>query len=248
MSCCDNSAIFEEWRTITNGSLAEARGAKQNQIVRRKRAERKLAGNPSGLHPGLQFENFAMAEKRKSLADLLAILQIQKKKDLKRHCRLITILQSGLAGLIYAAVADVLPWSHHAHHREFVPDHLHLTDGDLGAFAANDGGTFKPAAQTTAKKITAIFAERRLPSGHIFFTPDQSNWHLFYFDQRDFADRNNHWEGGSHIHLINHLWPEHTAQSVWERFRTGNPQMGGALHIKFKRTERSANRPSFGRI
>ena len=139
MSCCDNSAIFEEWRTITNGSLAEARGAKQNQIVRRKRAERKLAGNPSGLHPGLQFENFAMAEKRKSLADLLAILQIQKKKDLKRHCRLITILQSGLAGLIYAAVADVLPWSHHAHHREFVPDHLHLTDGDLGAFAANDG-------------------------------------------------------------------------------------------------------------
>jgi hypothetical protein len=90
----------------------------------------------------------------------------------------------------------------------------------------------------------AIFEERRMLSGHLFFTPDLAQWHLFYFDQRDFAERKNHWEGGSHIHLINHLWPGRTAQAVWDQFCTGNPQMTNALHIKFFRRPRDPMPPN----
>lgn len=184
---------------------------------------------------------------KQSLADLLTIFTIDKKSKLKHHCRSITILQRDLAGLIFACMGDDMPWSHRAHHREFVPEHLHLTDDDLGAFAANGVGKMTPRAQKTANKISAIFDDRRLLSGHIFFTPDQSQWHLFYFDQRDFSERKNHWQGGSHIHLINHLWPARTAQEVWNEFCNGNPEMKGALHIRFKRTARAAHPLNPGR-
>jgi hypothetical protein len=140
-----------------------------------------------------------------------------------------------LASLILAAMGGALPWGHRVHHREFLPEHLDLSDDDVGAFAANGVGLLKPRAKKTANKIAAIFEERRLLSGHIFFTPDHSQWHLFYFDQHNFAERNNHWEVGSHIHLINHLWPGRSAQEIWDQFRTGNPQMRGALHIRFDR-------------
>ena len=83
------------------------------------------------------------------------------------------------------------------------------------------------------RKISSIFDERRLLSGHLLFNADSSNWHLLYFDQRDMARQNNHWEAGSHIHLINHLWPKWTAQTIWDEFRTGNPMMKGALHLKY---------------
>jgi hypothetical protein len=179
---------------------------------------------------------------KQSLTDLITIFAINKKGKLKQHCRSITILQEDLASLIWASAAGVTPWEHRAHHREFLPEHLELKDNDLGALATNGVGTLKPRAQKTANKISAIFQERRLLSGHIFFNPDLSEWHLFYFDQRDFAERDNHWQGGSHIHLINHLWPGRTAQGVWNEFRTGNPKMRGALHVRFKRRARADDR------
>jgi hypothetical protein len=178
--------------------------------------------------------------RKQSVMDLLNIFTIKKKSELKKHCRSITILQGDLASLIMTAMAGALPWEHRAHHRDFQPEHLHPTDEDLAAFAANGVGTLKPRAKKMANKIAAMFEERRLLSGHIFFSPDQSQWHLFYFDQRDFAERHNHWEGGSHIHLINHLWPGRTAQDVWKEFCTGNPQMRGALHVPFQRKTRES--------
>jgi hypothetical protein len=172
-----------------------------------------------------------------SLDDLLTIFTIKKKSDLKKHCRSITIFQSDLANLIWTCMGDG-PFLHQAYHRDFVPEHLVLTNDDLGAFVANGVGVMQPRAKKTANKISAMFDERRLLSGHMFLGPEQSQWHLFYFDQRDFTERNNHWEGGSHIHLINNLWPGRTAEQTWQEFRTGNPQMRGALHIRFNRTVR----------
>lgn len=76
--------------------------------------------------------------------------------------------------------------------------------------------------------------ERRLVNGHMFFTPDQSNWHFFYFDQRDIDRYNNHWIHGPHVHYLNYLWPRRTAESVWTEFVSGNPSMKGALHIRYR--------------
>lgn len=94
----------------------------------------------------------------------------------------------------------------------------------------------KPAAQKTANKIYATFDHRRFLSGHMFFSADLLDWHFFYFDQRDFAVRNNHWKEGPHIHFINRLWPNRSAESVWDEFCSSpNPLVRGAVHIRFRR-------------
>ena len=99
---------------------------------------------------------------------------------------------------------------------------------------ANGVGPLGWEAKRFVNKIAATFEERRLLSGHLFFTDDLSNWHLLYFDQRDRSGHKNHWGGGSHVHLINHLWPNWTAQTVWDAFCTGNPRMAGAYHLGFR--------------
>jgi hypothetical protein len=177
------------------------------------------------------------ATEKKSLTDLLDILlTIQKKSELKKHCRSIIITQGALANLILGCACGVIPpWQHQRHHRDFVPNDLEPTQADRLALVSGDVGEMKPLAQKAAKKISEIFDKRRLLSGHMFFSPDLSRWHLFYFDQRDYVERGNHWKHGSHIHLINYLWPRLTAQGVWDQFRTGNPEMSGALHIRFQR-------------
>jgi hypothetical protein len=173
---------------------------------------------------------------KETVTDLITIFNIDKKKQLEKHCRSITIFGEDFANLILACATDVLPSYHHwRHHREFQPEHLHLKDDDLRALVANGVGPMQPRARKTVNKVEALFEERRLLSGHIFFTADLARWHLFYFDQRDFSEHKNHWKGGAHIHLINHLWPGRSAQEVWTQFCTGNPNMRGAFHVRFHR-------------
>jgi hypothetical protein len=166
-----------------------------------------------------------------SLDDLVTIFSIDRKQELKRHCRTAIITQTDFANLIMTCMIGGAPLAHQRHHREYIPNHLQLSENDLGTLTAT--GQFKARAQKTMRKVSAIFDERRLLTGHIFLSPDQSRWHLFYFDQRDFSERNNHWDGGAHIHLINWLWSGRTAQSTWKEFCDGNPKMKGALHIRF---------------
>jgi hypothetical protein len=170
---------------------------------------------------------------RDSIHDLIEILTATKKQNLKQLCRNTIIMKADFARLIWACTANAVTWHHQATHREFVPEHLNLPTSSL--LAANETGEIQ-LVQKTVSKISALFEARRMLSGHIFFSPDLSNWHLFYFDQRDYLTRNNHWKGGSHIHLINFLWPNWDAQSVWKEFCAGNPQMRGALHIPFQQS------------
>jgi hypothetical protein len=163
------------------------------------------------------------------------IIHHRHKAEAKQHCWSATITRSSFANFVWIAKAGGLPWTHVAHHRHFVPEHLSPTDDDLSALAASGIGRVSGKAGKTVSKIYAIFDERRLLSGHMFCNADLSNWHFFYFDQRDFADDNNHWEGGSHIHFINKLWPNRTAELVWKEFCTGKPHMRGALHIRYNR-------------
>lgn len=122
------------------------------------------------------------------------------------------------------------PFIHTAHHRQFIPDHLTLSQNDLSAIVTNGVGRFGQEAQKAVNKIEATFEERRMLSGHLF--QNLNGWHFFYFDNRDMSRRRNHWEGGPHIHVINHLMPNRSANSVWSEFCEGNPIMRGALHLR----------------
>jgi hypothetical protein len=170
-----------------------------------------------------------------ALADLIALFTIKKKQKLRQHCRTITITKSDFADLIWRAKLGNLPWSHCAYCRQFVPEHLRLSEKDLAALGSTGVGPLQPEAETAFNKIREMFDDRRLLSGHMFFNANLSDWHFFYFDQRDFAEKGNRWVGGSHIQFINRLWPKRTAQSVWKEFCSGNPQMRDGLHIRFKR-------------
>jgi hypothetical protein len=165
-----------------------------------------------------------------AIDNLLAIFTIDTLRDLKKHCRGSIISESELANFIMWCQSADAPLLHAAHHRHFVPEHLNLSDSDLAALAGNGIGRFNPAAQKAANKVQATFDERRLLSGHLFW--NAQTWHFFYFDNHDRDRYRNHWVGGPHIHLINHLWPNQSADAVWERFCNGNPIMRGALHIR----------------
>src|SRR5262245_1510966 len=112
-----------------------------------------------------------------------------------------------------------MPFVHKSHARDYRPEHLEPSDEELNAlFKSVPGPVTGEAAKTAQKLFIQSPRERRYLVGHIFFTPDLSKWHFFYFDQRDLQEREpNHWQGGSHIHFINWLWPQHDAQSLWSK-------------------------------
>jgi hypothetical protein len=170
----------------------------------------------------------------KNFEALTTILSAEKTSDLTNHCRTTTLYGTDLTNLVFAAEIGLIAFRHRIHHREFVPKDIQLRDTDLSTMAGAKPG---PMDKVTAKafgRVDQIFEKRRLLTGHLFFLPDLSNWTLFYFDQRDTSKHDNHWQHGSHVHVIRHLWPNWSAESVWKQFTSGsNPEMSGALHVRF---------------
>lgn len=174
----------------------------------------------------------------KNIESLLKIFSIEKKSDLVKYCKETLIHQSDFAGLVFACEGDQMPWRHKISYRDFVPTHL-TPKGNLGSLLARNGvGTLNPDAKKEMRKISQLFLDRRYLVGHIFYTSDLKFWQFFYFDQRDIEQRSNHWEHGSHIHLLNHLWPNLDAETLWNSFNSGNPKLSGALHIRFQASHR----------
>jgi hypothetical protein len=155
---------------------------------------------------------------------LLAICLTEKKSLLSTLCKKTTISQEEFANFIVASEGGLLPWLHKISYRDFIPEHLRLTEADRTALVGAKGGEPAPrAAQKSLTKTAQIFEQRRYLVGHLFYTPTLTNWHLFYFDQRDTEQRRpNHWQGGSHLHLVNCLWPKHDCQTTWSYFNSGN--------------------------
>ena len=174
-----------------------------------------------------------MTNNDKNFEELINLFNIAKKKELIKHCKNLQICKDDLFRFILLAQNGVLPYKHIINHRDFVSEHLIPTDEDNHALRNNGVGLLKDRAKKWASKVDQLFIERRFLTGHMFFTESFDYWHFFYFDQRDLATYNNHWEYGAHIHLINWLWPEYTAESIWKQFTNGNPIMKGSLHIKY---------------
>jgi hypothetical protein len=134
----------------------------------------------------------------------LKLFTFDKKRDLEKYCREVVINADDFANFILACESGLLQLLHRIHYRDYVPEHLHPTDQDLAALAANPVGPLQPGAQKAVRKLGQIFKERRYLVGHIFYLPDLSQWHFFQFDQRDLEDeRGNHWKEGAHIHFLN---------------------------------------------
>jgi hypothetical protein len=168
----------------------------------------------------------------------LRLLSITKKQELKKFCRSAIIQSDDLADTILACKTGLMPWLHFMNRRDFHPDHLNLTDKELETLASHPVGPFSKDGGKVATKIVMMFEERRILVGHLFTTPDLTNWHFFYFDQRDRSERRNHWEAGSHIHVVNYVThPREKPDALWQGFCSGSLKLSGE-HIRFTRVQR----------
>jgi hypothetical protein len=172
------------------------------------------------------------------LNSLLTIFDITKKSDLTDHCRELVILGSDLANLIFACMTGAIPIRHFRFHKHYHPEHLVPKDSDHEAMARNGVGPLSQEAKRFVNKIGQMFEERRLFNGHLFIPVEYpTDWHLFYFDQRDVDRHRNHWEHGEHIHLMNMV--THSQLPVLDLVKKldseDRPKLGGGLHIRYQR-------------
>ena len=167
------------------------------------------------------------------MESLIRLLTIDKKRELIKFCSSSQIHSCDFVLLILACESGLLPWKHQISYRDFVPEHLIPTQKDHDGLSRSHVGATHSDGQKAVRKIHQLFVQRRYLVGHIFYTPDHTNWHFFYFDQRDLSTHGNHWQHGPHIHLINHLWPNWNLTSLWNAFHSGNPKLNSAVHIKY---------------
>ena len=168
-----------------------------------------------------------------SFAALMKVLDFNSKRELESYCRGLTIDSEDFFYLILAAEQSLIPYAHRIHHRDIIPKELTLGHEPHGPVETDKSGRLVGGSLKFFRKVTQIFHVRRFLVGHLFFSSDLHNWHFLYFDQRDQSPHSNHWKHGPHIHLINWLWPNYSAKSLWNEFTIGNPKMRGALHIKY---------------
>ena len=172
-------------------------------------------------------------EQRKAVtaADLLRIIRIfgvTTKKELVKYCRGLEITDRGLVALILHA--DLLGFCHIRAHWEWVPAHLEITDTFIKEIQESDNAERLHAF----RKIGQVFSQRRLFTGHLFYTSE--DWHLFFFDQHDRAEDRNHWKHGAHVHYLSHLVrPDLSLQRVIDEINTDRPKIKGEIHIRYRR-------------
>jgi hypothetical protein len=134
---------------------------------------------------------------------LQKLLSIEKKTELKKYCRDITISMDDFTMLIVNS--SVIGYVHWSEHPEYVPEHLLYSDEELDAlFDSPIGKKLTGKAEKCVNKISQTFKERRCLSLHLFSNINDYTWHLFFFDQNSVSGT--HWKYGAHMHFVNHLW------------------------------------------
>lgn len=169
-----------------------------------------------------------------SLGKLLGLFNLSKKRGVEKYCQEIVISSHDFASVLLAGrVAGLGPYKYACHFHESTPDHLHPNKDELAALAANGVGQLRGAALKAMRKVNQVFRDRRMLAMHLFYTPSQKYWHLFYFDQRDHEDRNNHWKHGPHIHYSQDLFTREPLPQVWANATAEKPVFPPSLHVRY---------------
>src|ERR1700731_5320633 len=125
---------------------------------------------------------------------LVHLMNMVSKRELEKYCRTFILKSDDFAlSILVAQQGGFAPYKY-ASFREWVPDHLELSDNNLGAISLNGVGPMGEDAQKTMTKISQIFRQRRQLAAHLLYTEDFRFWFLFYFDQRDRETQKNHWK------------------------------------------------------
>ncbi len=162
---------------------------------------------------------------------LQKLLEIDKKAELVKYSKNLVIEKEQFAMLVHNC--HRIGYRHARKTKDFVPEHLHPNNEEVASLSSiKTGETLSKDALKFVQKISQSFKQRRLLVAHVFY--NDSQWHIFYFDQRDLEDfEKNHWKEGSHIHFVNYLWPDYNPSDLWVLFDKANASIGGKIHIRF---------------
>lgn len=121
-------------------------------------------------------------------------------------------------------------YGHFRKHKEVIPEHLQFSEEDKTTnWETDHTGQFTEKTRKLAKKVSEIFNQRKYQIAHLFVGP--SKWHLIFYDSRDIEGK--HWELGSHIHFVNHLFSNLSIDEVTKSFYEMDLQkLGKRIHIK----------------
>lgn len=159
---------------------------------------------------------------------LQKLLSIEKKSELERFCRDITVSRDDLTMLIVNSAT--IGYVHRSKHHEYVPKHLNISDEELDSLSDSlVGKKLTGKAKKCVNKISQTFKERRCLSLHLFVNFNNLKWHLFFFDQNSVQGA--HWKHGAHIHFTNYLWSNLDFDNNLDDF---DKIENGSLHIRFR--------------
>ena len=178
-----------------------------------------------------------MREPTPQFQALFEVLNFTSKRELVKHCKNLVVHQEDLVALILAAQHGALaPYRYANHFARSFPETLYPNENEHDAIATNGVGTYKSKeARKFASKVFQLFKDQRALAAHMFFTPSHQFWHLFYFDNRDTAEDQNHWKHGSHIHFVSDLWTELSFEAVWQQVVAGELSLPNKLHLRYRR-------------
>lgn len=170
--------------------------------------------------------------------DIFSLFEADTKKEVRKACSELKIKSEDLLYLVRLSEAKVIefPYLHACKYIEEIPENVRLTDKNIKAITSNGVGKLNRDATKAVNKLFQSPLQVKRTTAHLFYRSDHRFWHLFFFDLKDRAANQNHWDLGSHIHYVNWLWPNLECQKVWKEFcKNGKKAIGGHEHIRFEK-------------
>lgn len=165
---------------------------------------------------------------------LLAVFECETKPDLLKRCSQATIYLDHILIWADACTHGPVPMRYGRYFRRDYPEHLNPRDAEFSELRDSPVGPWASGkAPKAVRKVMQGFVEQRHSAAHVFRGPNEKHWHFFHFNQRDVAEEDNHWAGGTHIHLMNWLTnPTTDVTQLIDEFRNGERPPHGGLHIR----------------
>lgn len=162
------------------------------------------------------------------------LFRISSKQELIKHGKRTVMDYNDLVSAI--AYANLGDYNCYSKHFEWQPKESYIPRRKIEILT--DPERWKEIGEI-GPKVRNLFDARKKLSAHLFFR-DEQDWHLIYFSNRDRGEegQKQHWQHGSHVHLINHLWPHYKPNQLHDfLFSTRRTQIKDSLHMRFSEYE-----------
>jgi len=237
----DFSLSMKEPHYYKLGSLTSPSGAlfiiNDNEGVILSKAEiykATLQANGITVTPEIEQQILLLLRKRQAEFDqqvsllgvpdrLKTLLEFTKKSKAIAYCRRVCISEHDL--FLLAHNCSQIEFKHRSKFTEFVPQDRKVLDSDISNMKQGNPRQF-------INKVDRIIEERKRYHVHLF--ERDKEWHCFYYTYKDMeSGKERHWELGSHLHYVSHLWTNYRKKQVWDSFDQRNVDIQG-VHIKLE--------------